>query len=332
MRTELLDFSFPPELIATEPLRPSRVLWSEADSAPIELTFSRLLECIPAGDVLILNDTRVLPMRVVALSGEEVLFIRSIQDSDWEVLFHARDLKLGHDLIFPGGVIGRLKSKGLPQTLEMNRNLNDAFFRTNGEPALPPYIQSARQNRRALGDDRLWYQSAWARVPGSSAAPTASLHFSKKDIDHLRQRGVDIRMLTLHVGLGTFLPIKGEDLSSHVMHSESIEMSHATVKDLRTRRVWALGTTVTRALESWAAGGLQENEFGFSGATNLFIQPGYEFKVVDHLLTNFHQPKSTLLALVMAFAGEERVREAYRFAIHNRFRLFSYGDLSAWTR
>ena len=182
-------------------------------------------------------------------------------------------------------------------------------------------------------EDVRGYQTAFALKEGSLAAPTASLHFKKRDLQQLKSRGVDVSYLTLHVGLGTFLPVDGEDLSDHPMHKEWVEVPPdlaLAVKKCRERggRVWALGTTVTRALESWALQGASPQ--GYEGLTDLMIQPGYSFKVVDVLMTNFHQPKSTLLALVMAFAGVSRVKEAYQWAMDHEFQLFSYGDLSVW--
>lgn len=333
MLTSELDFSYPPELVATEPLRPSRVLFSEVSSAPQEISISALLEKVSPGDVLVINDSKVLPVRVWSLKGDEVLFVRRQNDFEWEVLFLARDYKLNDVLEFPGGWSAQLIAKGLPQKLKFNREISQPFFSEFGEPALPPYIQAARGDRHARAEDRQWYQTQWAEQPGSSAAPTASLHFSNDDLNRLRARGVDVAQVTLHVGLGTFLPIKTENLKEHAMHGEEVFIPHATMESVKkANHVWALGTTCMRSLEAQALGHLQETEQGFHGETKLFITPGFEFKTVDRLLTNFHQPRSTLLALVMAFAGESRVREAYQWAVENRFRLFSYGDLSAWMR
>lgn len=337
MHTSELDFFYPPELVATEPVRPSRVLLSEPGKAPEESSLQKLLEQIPAGDALVINDTKVLPVRVWSLNGDEVLFVKRLTDREWEVLFLARDYKLNDRIDFPGGFSARLVAKGLPQKLEFESELTQTFFAEFGEPALPPYIQAARNDRHARAKDREWYQTAWAENPGSSAAPTASLHFSKDDLQKLKDKGVRVLPLTLHVGLGTFLPIKTEDLSKHVMHAEEVFIPRSTAGEIQTVKaggghIWALGTTSTRALEALAQGHLTETEAGFHGETKLFIQPGFQFQIVDRLLTNFHQPRSTLLALVMGFAGEQRVRDAYKLAVEKRFRLFSYGDLSAWIK
>lgn len=337
MLTSDLDFFYPPELVATEPLRPSRVLFSKPGETACEVSIASLLEKIPAGDALVINDTKVLPVRVWSLGGDEVLFVKRLSNREWEVLFLARDYKLNDRLEFPGGFSARLVAKGLPQKLEFERELTQEFFAQFGEPALPPYIQAARNDRHARAQDREWYQTAWAENPGSSAAPTASLHFSNLDLQKLRDQGVHVLPLTLHVGLGTFLPIKTEDLSKHTMHAEEVFIPHTTLQKLKQVKeqgghVWALGTTSMRSLEAYAKGHLTEKNNGFYGETRLFIQPGFDFQIVDRLLTNFHQPRSTLLALVMAFAGQTRVRDSYQLAVEKGFRLFSYGDLSAWIR
>jgi S-adenosylmethionine:tRNA ribosyltransferase-isomerase len=331
-----LNFQYPSELIATEPRRPSRVLLSHPGFSPEEISIAKLLSQIPAGDVLVVNDTKVIPTRVWSKAGDEVLFIRDLFDEargeEWEVLFKARDYKLGQRIEFPGDLEAELTQKSLPQRLKVHGSIDHAYFEKFGEPALPPYIQVARDERHSRKEDLGWYQTKWAEHAGSIAAPTASLHFSKKDLADLEARGVKVCKLTLHVGPGTFLPIKVQTLTEHHMHSELVNIPRETLNAIQNRQVWALGTTATRALESWAAGQLEETEFGFSGPTNLFIHRPEQFKVVNHLLTNFHQPQSTLLALVMAFAGIERVKTAYEFAVKNQFRLFSYGDLSVWTK
>jgi S-adenosylmethionine:tRNA ribosyltransferase-isomerase len=254
----------------------------------------------------------------------------------WQVLFTARKLKLGDRLQLPDGVEMCLLEKGLPQLVGLNRPIGEAYFDRYGELPLPPYIQKARKLRHNRPDDARWYQTAWARQKGSYAAPTASLHFSSEDLKLLKTKGVEVATLTLHVGLGTFLPVRSEQLKDHDMHSEEVSISaHTlhTIKQVRARggRVWALGTTVVRALEAWARGHFQEQVGGgVGGETALLLQPGESFYIVDRLMTNFHQPCSTLLALVTAFAGLKEVHQSYAWAVEHRFRLFSYGDLSVW--
>lgn len=336
MKTADLDFPFPDELIATEPQRPSRVMWVEG-GAPVELTPSQLLSRIPAGDLLVVNDTRVLRRRV--FSGDlEILFLASPDGRAWQVLFPAKAYKVGARIELPLGRSMVLTRKGRPQEVETDQPLDESYFQRAGELPLPPYIQKMRDSRHTVDRDESWYQTAWAEKPGSFAAPTASLHFTAEDTAALEARGVRIARVTLHVGLGTFLPVKAEDLDQHEMHSEWAEIPPATWARVRAARekggkVWALGTTVTRTLESAAHGKLAaDGRGGWNGFTDLLIQPGFEWRVVDRLLTNFHQPKSTLLALVAAFAGLETVKACYQWAIERKFRLFSYGDLSAWIR
>lgn len=338
MKTADLDYTYPDELIATEPKTPPRVMLVET-STPTEISFQDLLARIPAGDLLVVNDTKVLKRRVFA-GDLEILFLGAMKEKPrhWEVLFPSRTKKIGDEMELPFGAIMKLVAKGRPQVVEISRDLNEGDFERAAELPLPPYIQKARGERHNRQPDESWYQTAWAQNPGSFAAPTASLHFKPEDIEGLKARGVQVEKVTLHVGLGTFLPVTAEDLDHHTMHAEIAEIPAKTARALqRTKasgaKIWALGTTVTRTLESAAVGKLEGDfETGFRGATDLLIQPGYEWQMVDRLLTNFHQPKSTLLALVSAFAGAQTVKACYAWAIERRYRLFSYGDFSLWIR
>ncbi len=341
MKISDLDFAYPENLVAISPASNSRILCIDAgaDTSEFkEVSHGELLNMFSPGDVLVINDTKVEPRRVYAKSqsGEplEVLFADQESEWDWQVLFPSRRLKKNESIIFPENVEGVLVASGRPQKIRLNKKISASYFVQNGEMPLPPYIQKARGERHARNEDRNWYQTEWAQNTGSSAAPTASLHFSLRDFENLKSRGVQIETLTLHVGLGTYLPVTSEDLNEHKMHAEAVKIPHAVLQAIETakrsgRRVWALGTTVARSLESLDR--LEKTESGdLHGKTDLLIQPGFEFKVVDVLMTNFHQPQSTLLALVMAFAGRKRVLEAYKFAIDKHFRLFSFGDLSVW--
>lgn len=334
MKLTDLDFSYPEELVATEPCSPSRVM-KVVDGHPQEISFSELLLSIPAGDVLVLNNTKVLKRRV--FSGDlEILFLKQLAEKEWEVLFPSKKFKIGESIPLPEGVTMALTQKGRPQRVEVSTVLDEAYFQRNGELPLPPYIQKARQARHTVDADESWYQTAFAKKEGSFAAPTASLHFKDKDLQLLRDRGVRIVELTLHVGLGTFLPVTAEDLDQHDMHEEYVEIPAATWSEIQKaksegRRVWTLGTTATRSVESAAKGLLQDDKSGgFSGMTKLLIQPGYKWEVCDVLMTNFHQPQSTLLALVSGFSSLETAKACYQWAIERKFRLFSYGDLSVW--
>ncbi|MCB0341576.1 MAG: tRNA preQ1(34) S-adenosylmethionine ribosyltransferase-isomerase QueA [Pseudobdellovibrionaceae bacterium] len=337
MKTADLNYSYPEELVATAPAPSFRTLVHDTTQI-LECSKSDLLDRFSPGDVLVINDTRVQKRRVFAKSGEEVLFIKDLGQLQWQVLFPARGMQVGEVLSLPAHVEMQLVEKGLPQTVKLNRALDDDYFESFGELALPPYIQKARGDRHMSADDETWYQTSWAKNSGSAAAPTASLHFSKEDLELLSARGVKVVPITLHVGLGTFLPVKTDRLDEHVMHHEWVEIPPDTAlavnkAKVEGRLIWALGTTVTRALEAWKEGhlALQDDRY-FRGETNLFIKPGFEFKVVDRLLTNFHQPQSTLLALVCAFAGYDEVLWAYKLGIGRRMRLFSYGDLTVWYR
>lgn len=349
MKRDELDFTFPPELLATERAARSRIMMVVA-SEPHELAggIDALVDSFRPGDLLLINDTRVLRRRVFSEAGLEILFLRPLSATDWEVLCPSSRWKA--DQILPGGVRLEMRVRGRPQTVRVHAadgderqaanppELDDAYFLRYGDLPLPPYIQKARGERRNRLADQGQYQSQWADVPGSLAAPTASLHFSQQHLQAIEARGARVARLTLHVGLGTFLPVTAENLNDHVMHAETVSIPAATwrlVEETRAHggRIWALGTTVARSVESAARGLLPQNPYdagGYFGETSLFIRPGFEFQVVDVLCTNFHQPQSTLLALVAAFAGLETVKRCYQWAIERRFRLFSYGDLTVW--
>lgn len=335
MKLADLKFDYPEELIATTPARPSRVMWVEDGQTPREISIAELLNSIPLGDVLVINNTKVLKRRVFAENDIEVLFLDKAGETEnsntWKVLFPSKKFQLGEELALPRGFKMRLIEKGRPQLVEVSPPLTDSDFAEIAELPLPPYIQRARDSRHNTIDDEAWYQTAWASAPGSMAAPTASLHFTKTDLDTLKKRGVQVIELTLHVGLGTFLPVVTEDLNQHQMHSEQYEISlenwnQILSTKLAKNKVWALGTTTTRVLETIA----RTNRM--KGFTNLLLQPGSDFNIVDRLLTNFHQPESTLLALVASFSSLEQVKQNYAWAMERKFRLFSYGDLSVWIK
>ncbi len=338
MKLSDLDFSYPENLVATSPQHPPRVMKFEiSQGIPEEISLQQLLELIPAGDVLVINNTKVLKRRVFA-GDLEILFLEQKSPLEWEVLFPSRKNKLGDEIALPGGLIMTLVQKGRPQVVHLSEAVNEDYFLRWGELPLPPYIQKARDQRHTVREDESWYQTAWAASPGSFAAPTASLHFREQDLKLLKSRGVEVLEITLHVGLGTFLPVVAEDLNDHEMHAEYIEVPRDVWRSLVAakdcgQKVWALGTTAARALESVGGGVLScDLEGNFKGLTKILIQPPYQFKVVDRLLTNFHQPQSTLLALVSAFAGLQQVKACYQWAVERKFRLFSYGDLSVWLK
>lgn len=353
MKITDLQFSYPESLVATEPVRPSRVLKVELGhlneksndgSSPFqEISIQNLIDLIPAGDVLVINETQVLKRRIYTNQDLEILFLShsTPQQNTWEVLFPSKKYQIGEVINLPDFNNQKysmtLIKKGRPQIVQTNLPLTEEYFQACAELPLPPYIQKARGQRHTVDADQNWYQTAWAEKPGSLAAPTASLHFSAEDIEKLQNKGVLVQKLVLHVGLGTFLPVTSEDLDQHDMHEEYVEIPWPTWRQVQSAKVlgkgvWSLGTTCTRALESAAHGLLAEGPEGMKGMTKLLIQPGFDWKVVNRLLTNFHQPESTLLALVSAFADLNTVKSAYQYAIDRRFRLFSYGDLSVWIR
>lgn len=355
MKASELNFDFPESLIATEPQPVSRVLHVPEQGPPAEITLRQLLSLMSGGDVLVVNSTKVLKRRIFGRQPNgreiEILFLNKLSqmvmetassyDFDpalgWEVLFPTKGLKVGARIELPGGLHLLLTKRGRPQQVQVSAPLSEAFFIQYGELPLPPYIQKARGVRHTQSQDGEWYQTDWAREPGSLAAPTASLHFHESDLEILKEKDVRVVSLVLHVGLGTFLPVTAEDLNDHVMHEEYVDIPAETWRTILTakqanRKIWCMGTTVARAVESAAAGLLRETQGGYSGKSGLLIQPGFPWQITDCLLTNFHQPRSTLLALVAAFAGLQRVQECYRWAVQRQFRLFSYGDLSVWER
>lgn len=333
-RTELI-YSYPESLIATEPSRPSRVLFVSLNQDPVEMTIQELIQQIPGGDCFVINKTKVLKRRMFAEGEVEVLFLDQISgnlvSNNWKVLFPSKKIPIGSRLNLPGGFVMTLIEKGRPQSVEVSPPITEIDFEKWAEIPLPPYIQKARHSRHNVPEDEKWYQTAWAEKPGSFAAPTASLHFTENDLMQLQKKGVEVIELTLHVGLGTFLPVVTEDLNDHPMHEENYHINiedWGKIKKAKKERkgIWSLGTTSTRVLESVARTEI------LTGSTNILLQVGSEFKIVNRLLTNFHQPESTLLALVAGYAGLEKMKKCYAYAVAKEFKLFSYGDLSVWIK
>ncbi len=339
MRRSDFSYDLPQELIAQAPpaqRSASRLLRLDGASGVVQDAMIRdLPDLLRAGDLLIFNDTRVVPARLRGhkASGGAVEVLIERFSADGEVTAHVRASKApaaGTCLSLAEGAIEaevlgrehdlfrlRLRGHDDPQAAPL------ALLQRHGSVPLPPYIR-----RSAGADDRERYQTVFARHAGAVAAPTAGLHFDQALLDRLEQAGIGRAFITLHVGAGTFQPVRAEDVTDHVMHSEWLEVPQAVCDRIeQTRghggRVIAVGTTVVRSLESAARGGRLAP---FSGETRLFIYPGYRFRVVDLMLTNFHLPESTLLMLVSAFAGRERVLAAYRHAVAARYRFFSYGD------
>jgi S-adenosylmethionine:tRNA ribosyltransferase-isomerase len=334
---DLLDYALPSHLIAQEPAArrdASRLLVAYRNEGRLaHHTFADLPDLLAPGDLLVLNDTRVLPARLLGkrerTGGKwEGLFLGSHADGLWEMLCQTRGhLREGDTvLVEPGGLRLTLVREEAGRWFARPESPGSApeLLERHGQVPLPPYIRKGV----ARDEDRERYQTVYAREVGSVAAPTAGLHFTPEVFARLDARGIGRAFVTLHVGLGTFQPIKAEDVSEHRMHREWCHLPGATVAAIqackaRRGRVVAVGTTSVRVLESAAAlGPLCE----WTGETELFIRPPYTFRCLDALVTNFHLPRSTLLLLVAAFAGEELTREAYRAAVEQSYRFFSYGD------
>ena len=325
-------FELPPELIAQEPpaLRgASRLLALDgASGARRDLRFADLAGLLAPGDLLVRNDTRVLPARLHGRKASggavEILIERILAEQRVSAqLRSSKGARPGQRIALPAGATATVVAVagGLVE-LELDRAAR-AYLEAHGEVPLPPYI-----TRPAAPADRARYQTVYARAPGAVAAPTAGLHFDAALFAALAARGVEVADVTLHVGAGTFQPLRGDDLDAHRMHAERLSVPAATVAAVaaaraRGARVVAVGTTVVRSLESAAAGGALAP---FAGETRLFIRPGFRFRVVDALITNFHLPESTLLMLVCAFAGREAVLAAFAHAVRSGYRFFSYGD------
>lgn len=336
MKTSDFDFYLPEELIAQHPLEKrdySKLMVLDKETGKIEHKhFYNVIEYLNQGDTLVLNNTRVMPARLIGEKAEsggkiEFLLLKRIEGDKWECLAKpGKRAKIGTEFVFGKG---KLKCKVVDIVEEGNRIIEfsyDGIFEQVldelGEMPLPPYITERL-------DDRERYQTVYSKEQGSAAAPTAGLHFTKELLEEVKKKGVNIAYVTLHVGLGTFRPVKVDDVNEHVMHSEFYNLEEEDAKIIndtknRGNKIISVGTTSTRTLETIG----DENGFvkAQSGWTNIFIYPGYEFKVVDKLITNFHLPESTLIMLVSALSGKEKVMNAYNEAVKERYRFFSFGD------
>jgi S-adenosylmethionine:tRNA ribosyltransferase-isomerase len=332
VRVELFDFHLPPERIAYTPAEPreSAQLLHVTDTLT-DKHIADLPELLNAGDIVVFNNSKVIPARLFTKVGDkqiEVLLHRKLADGWSAFAKPARKLKEGMTLTFGDGfyaeVTGRTEDGQVLLCFEKSGNELHLLLELHGHMPLPPYI-----SREDTADDKTNYQTVYARHEGSVAAPTAGLHFTHGLLERIKNKGVHAAHVTLHVGAGTFQPVKVEDTAEHVMHHEWAEITQETADAINAARaaggkVIVVGTTSLRILETAAAedGTLKP----YSSDTNIFITPGYRFKVVDRLMTNFHLPKSTLFMLVSAFAGLERMQAAYTHAIANGYRFYSYGD------
>ncbi|MCI2803092.1 tRNA preQ1(34) S-adenosylmethionine ribosyltransferase-isomerase QueA [Staphylococcus pettenkoferi] len=336
MNIEEFDYDLPESLIAQTPLKhrdQSRLLVMGRESGKTtHQHFADVIDYFKEGDTLVLNDTRVMPARLFGIKEEtgakvEMLMLTHLEDNDWEVLLKpAKRIKVGQRLSFGGGKIVAECIEELDQGGRIMRLHYEGILQERldelGEMPLPPYIKERL-------DDPDRYQTVYAKESGSAAAPTAGLHFTDELLEVIRAKGIRIVFITLHVGLGTFRPVSVDNIDDHEMHSEYYQISEDTAQLLnKTRReggrIISVGTTTTRTLETVRS---QHDQFvAASGWTDIFIYPGYEFKAIDGLITNFHLPKSTLVMLVSAFSTRENVLNAYREAVERQYRFFSFGD------
>ena len=347
MKLSDFDFDLPEALIATRPAQPrssARLLVAQPD----KITDGRvtdLIDWLEPGDRLVLNDTKVLPARLTGKRGREtaqgwqeakievtLLEPQAVPEGSWKALVKPlKKIKEGESVRFSDSLSATLLKKVEGQALMQFNLTGDDFDRALAEAGsmpLPPYIEALR---KADAQDKEDYQTVWARHLGAVAAPTASLHFDPPLLDALKAKGVEFTFVTLHVGAGTFLPVKVDDISKHKMHAEWGEVSPIAAQEIaQTKeaggRVIPVGTTALRLIES-AARETQAIQ-PFLGETDIFITPGFEFHVADALMTNFHLPKSTLMMLVSAVMGPERIRDIYTHAVSEQYRFFSYGDAS----
>ncbi|MFP7477903.1 tRNA preQ1(34) S-adenosylmethionine ribosyltransferase-isomerase QueA [Terribacillus saccharophilus] len=331
------DFHLPEELIAQTPLQDrtaSRLLVLNKEEKTMEHRhFADIGDYLKAGDCLVLNDTRVLPARLYGIKKDtqakvEILLLKQVEGDSWEVLVKpAKKVKVGTELSFGDGKLKAVCKELLEHGGRIVEFQYDGIFyevlEQLGEMPLPPYIKEQLPDQER-------YQTVYAKEQGSAAAPTAGLHFTKELLASLQEKGVEIAFITLHVGLGTFRPVSVESIEEHEMHAEFYQMSQETADQLtRIRenggRIISVGTTSTRTLETITRD--HDGKFvAASGWTDIFIYPGFTYRAIDGLITNFHLPKSTLIMLVSAFAGRDFILDAYRTAVEERYRFFSFGD------
>jgi S-adenosylmethionine:tRNA ribosyltransferase-isomerase len=333
MQLSDFDFPFDPSLVATEPTLPREqaklLVLNPHQQAILHRRIADLVDLLDPGDLIVVNDTRVRPARVTGrkpASGRpvEMLFVKPVADREWEVLMKGT-WRAGQAIEIDGESDVTVLSREGGRTVV---RINGAWpipewFRVHGRMPLPPYIK-----RPATDQDREWYQTVFARDEGAIAAPTAGLHFTPALLSQLTDRHIELVTITLHVGVGTFKPVTAECLEEHRMDAEWVEVGTAAVRAIERakaggRKVVAVGTTVVRALETAALQGMVQP---YRGETSLFVRPGFQFKVVNALLTNFHLPQTTLLMLVSAFAGTGFLRRAYEEAVQTGYRFYSYGD------
>ena len=336
MTLEDFDYDLPEELIAQTPLKDrssSKLLVLNKDTGEItHHHFKDIIHYLEEGDALVINDTKVIPARLIGQKEEtnaviEVLLLKNIENDNWECLAKpAKRVKLGTVISFGNGLLKAkcigMKEEGIRTFELIYDGILYEILDELGTMPLPPYIHEKLEDQNR-------YQTVYAKEVGSAAAPTAGLHFTEELLEEIKNKHVNIVPVTLHVGLGTFRPVNVENIEEHKMHSEYYSLSQESVDILNEtkanhKRIFVVGTTSVRVLETVM------NKYGklvpCSGWTDIFIYPGYKFKIVDNLITNFHLPKSTLLMLISALAGRDKVLKAYHEAIEHKYRFFSFGD------
>lgn len=334
MKTADFDYHLPEDRIAQTPVEPrhdSRLLVLDRQKDNLEhISFWNISQYLRPGDLLVINQTRVIPARVFARKDTggriELLLLRREDALTWEALVGGKGLRPGRAVLVEGGPRAEIAADlgGSRRRIRFDEPVEPYLPRV-GQMPLPPYIHERLENPER-------YQTVYARQPGSAAAPTAGLHFTEELMDRLRGLGVSFANVTLHVGLDTFAPVHEEDPREHQIHTEWCELPPETAEQINTARraggrIIAVGTTSVRTLESAARGAVEGQVVApFSGPTDLFILPGFTFRAVDAMITNFHLPRSTLLMLVSAFAGRERILSAYRTAVEQGYRFYSFGD------
>ena len=336
MKTDDFDYYLPEELIAQTPLKnrsDSKLLIMDKDTGEIKHEFfSNIINYLDSNDVLVFNDTKVIPARLIGEKADthaiiEVLLLKDLGNNTWECLTKpAKRIHIGTIVSFGNGKLTMECVEKIDEGITHFKLIYDGILMEIldelGSMPLPPYIHEKLEDK-----DR--YQTVYAKNIGSAAAPTAGLHFTNELIEKIKSKGIECYFVTLHVGLGTFRPVNVSDVTKHVMHTEEYFMDSMVAEKLNEakkngKNIISVGTTSTRVLETVYA---KYNEFrADSGNTNIFIYPGYEFKAIDSLITNFHLPKSTLIMLVSALASKDNIMNAYKIAVENKYRFFSFGD------
>ena len=335
MKTSDFDYELPEELIAQTPLKDrasSRLLVLDKNTGDVEHKhFKDIIDYLNPGDVLVINDTKVIPARLMGIKTDtnaciELLLLKDLGNDEWECLSRPQKrLHVGTIVKFSDELsaeVVELLDDGVTHVKLLYKGILLEILDRLGEMPLPPYIHEKLKEK-----DR--YNTVYAKNIGSAAAPTAGLHFTKELLNEIKAKGIIVTNVTLHVGLGTFRPVEVDDINNHKMHTEFYMMNSETADILNkakkeNRRIIAVGTTSTRTLETIMT---KYGEFrSCSGNTDIFIYPGYEFKAIDGLITNFHLPKSTLVMLVSALAGKDNILNAYKIAVNEKYRFFSFGD------